>query len=97
MKSMISELTDETNVAQGFSLLPMTWAIGYVIGLAVFSYSRLLVLADILMPFLARLLVASYHDLKIAGQASSHSLSGPITLTSYRVWLRPLMRVYLWS
>ncbi|KAH9980690.1 MFS general substrate transporter [Russula compacta] len=32
VKSVIAELTDETNVAQGFSLLPMTWALGYVIG-----------------------------------------------------------------
>ena len=94
---MISELTDDTNVAKGFSLLPMTWAIGYVIGLAVLSYGRLFVLANILIPFLAHSLVASYHDLKIAGQASSHSLSGPITLTSYHVWLPPLICVYLWS
>jgi hypothetical protein len=29
---MMAELTDETNVARGFSFLPMTWALGYVIG-----------------------------------------------------------------
>ncbi|KAI0250883.1 MFS general substrate transporter [Lactifluus subvellereus] len=32
VKSMMAELTDETNVARGFSLLPMTWALGYVVG-----------------------------------------------------------------
>jgi len=30
--SVIAELTNETNIARGFSLLPMTWAFGYVIG-----------------------------------------------------------------
>ncbi|KAH9005484.1 major facilitator superfamily domain-containing protein [Lactarius hatsudake] len=29
---MVAELTDETNVARGFSMLPMTWSLGYVIG-----------------------------------------------------------------
>ncbi|KAH9980688.1 major facilitator superfamily domain-containing protein [Russula compacta] len=32
VKTVMAELTDETNVARGFSLLPMTWAIGFVIG-----------------------------------------------------------------
>ncbi|KAI0302823.1 major facilitator superfamily transporter [Multifurca ochricompacta] len=32
VKSMIAELTDETNAAQGFSLLPITLAFSYVIG-----------------------------------------------------------------
>ena len=32
IKSMIAELTDETNVARGFSLLPMARAVGYIIG-----------------------------------------------------------------
>jgi hypothetical protein len=32
IKSMIAELTDETNVARGFSLMPMARALGYVIG-----------------------------------------------------------------
>lgn len=34
IKSMIAELTDETNVARGFSLMPMARAVGYIIGLA---------------------------------------------------------------
>ena len=49
MKCMTAELTDETNIARGFSLLPMTWAIGYVIGLAIFAYSRWFVLANVSM------------------------------------------------
>ena len=32
MKSMMAELTDETNMARGFSLISMTWAIGATIG-----------------------------------------------------------------
>ena len=32
IKSMIAELTDETNVARGFSLMPMARAVGYIIG-----------------------------------------------------------------
>jgi len=29
---MMAELTDETNMARGFSFLLLTWALGYVIG-----------------------------------------------------------------
>ncbi|KAH9039475.1 MFS general substrate transporter [Lactarius deliciosus] len=32
MKSMMAELTDETNMARGFSLLPVTWCVGGTIG-----------------------------------------------------------------
>ena len=32
MKSMMAELTDETNMARGFSLIPMSWAVGSTIG-----------------------------------------------------------------
>ncbi|KAH9015503.1 MFS general substrate transporter [Lactarius hengduanensis] len=32
VKSMVAELTDETNVARGFSVLPMSWSLGYAIG-----------------------------------------------------------------
>ena len=38
VKSIIAELTDETNVARAFSLLPMSWAVGVVIGLVIFAY-----------------------------------------------------------
>ncbi|KAF8262594.1 major facilitator superfamily domain-containing protein [Lactarius quietus] len=31
-KSMIAELTDETNIARGFSMPPVAWSIGYMIG-----------------------------------------------------------------
>ena len=33
VKSAMAELTDESNVARGFSSLQMAWSIGYVIGL----------------------------------------------------------------
>jgi hypothetical protein len=39
VKCVTTELTDETNLARGCSLLPMTWAIGYVIGLAIFCFA----------------------------------------------------------
>ncbi|KAI9443966.1 MFS general substrate transporter [Lactarius indigo] len=32
MKSMMAELTDETNMARGFSLIPVTWSVGATIG-----------------------------------------------------------------
>ncbi|KAH8993668.1 major facilitator superfamily domain-containing protein, partial [Lactarius deliciosus] len=32
MKSMMAELTDETNMARGFSLIPVTWAVGSTLG-----------------------------------------------------------------
>ena len=33
MKSMLGELTDSTNMAQGFALLPMAWSVGMTLGL----------------------------------------------------------------
>jgi hypothetical protein len=32
MKSMIAEMTDDTNIAQAFSFVPLAWAIGAAIG-----------------------------------------------------------------
>ncbi|KAI9452902.1 MFS general substrate transporter [Lactarius psammicola] len=32
VKSMIAELTDETNVARGFSMPPVAWSLGWVVG-----------------------------------------------------------------
>jgi MFS family permease len=32
MKSMLGELTDSTNMAQGFALLPMAWSVGMTLG-----------------------------------------------------------------
>ena len=34
VKSMMAELVDEANMARGFSILMLTWSLGYVIGLA---------------------------------------------------------------
>jgi hypothetical protein len=38
VRSMIAELTDETNVARGFSKPPVAWSIGYVIGSVVYYF-----------------------------------------------------------
>ncbi len=35
MKSMMAELTDESNMARGFSLIPVIWALGGTIGYGV--------------------------------------------------------------
>lgn len=58
VKSIIAELTDETNVARAFSLLPMSWAVGVVIGLATFSHRRqyLLMFMPCFSPFLGGIL-----------------------------------------
>ena len=32
MKSMMVELTDDTNMARGFSLISVTWAVGGTLG-----------------------------------------------------------------
>jgi hypothetical protein len=32
MKTMVGELTDSTNMAQGFALIPIMWCIGGFIG-----------------------------------------------------------------
>jgi hypothetical protein len=41
VKSAMAELTDETNVAKGFSSLQMAWAVGYVIGSGALAYGIL--------------------------------------------------------
>jgi hypothetical protein len=38
IKSMLAELTDETNMARGFSLIPVVWAIGGTIGFGTFLF-----------------------------------------------------------
>ena len=32
MKSMLAEIADETNMAQAFAILPLSWAIGSAAG-----------------------------------------------------------------
>ena len=81
----MAELTDETNAARGFSFLLMTWALGIVIGLGIYSCLLSLVPADI-PHLLAHLWVASYHSPKTAGRTSSRTLSGPNILTFFHVW-----------
>ncbi len=38
IKSMLAELTDETNMARGFSLIPVIWALGGTIGYGDIAY-----------------------------------------------------------
>ena len=42
MKSMMVELTDDTNMARGFSLISVTWAVGGTLGseLSLPSFAR---------------------------------------------------------
>jgi len=93
VKCIMGELTDETNIARGFSLLLMTWAAGYVFGFVI-SLAVSCWLANISGP-LVRSLVASYHDHKIAGQASFQILSGTNTHTLCRVSFLLSSYVYL--
>jgi len=41
MKSMMAELTDETNMARGFSLISVTWAVGGTIGCVIIIVGRI--------------------------------------------------------
>jgi hypothetical protein len=76
----------------------MTWAFGVVIGLIIFAPFGSVALANVSHAIvLARFLVASYPDLKIAGQASSQILFGTHILICYHVWLLLLSHVHLWS
>ena len=38
VKSVIAELTDETNIARGFSVPPVAWSLGFVIGFVDLSW-----------------------------------------------------------
>ena len=88
MKSMIAELTDETNMAQGFSLIPITWAIGGTLG---FDILPLFFLPRLIFGLIGPSLVACYRDPKIGGQIFSRILFGANTHTSCHV--SPPLRV----
>jgi hypothetical protein len=83
MKSMMAELTDETNMARGFSLIAVTWAIGGTLGFEILLLSFILWL--IVFGPLDPSLVVFYRGHKIVGRTSSRILSGANTLTSYHV------------
>ena len=38
IKSMLAELTDDSNMARGFSLIPVVWALGGTIGFGTFVF-----------------------------------------------------------
>jgi hypothetical protein len=57
IKSMLAELTDETNMARGFSLIPVIWALGGTIGFGDIAYFVIGWLADwILRPLIGGVL-----------------------------------------
>ncbi|KAI9453990.1 MFS general substrate transporter [Lactarius psammicola] len=68
LKSLMAELTDETNVAQGFSMLPAARALGYIIGFGTRRHLRSLIL---FLGCVVLLLVVSYPDRRIVGQIYS--------------------------
>src|SRR6266702_450151 len=82
MKSMMAELTDESNVARGSSLISVTWAIGGVIG---FGTSLLSFVLWLISGSPGPSLVVCYRGRKIVGQMSSRIHSGENTHTSCRV------------
>ena len=53
MKSMVAELTDETNKARGFALLSVAWAVGCTLGF------------DILLLSLIRWLISEFQGLSL--------------------------------
>ncbi|KAH8989272.1 hypothetical protein EDB92DRAFT_1868909 [Lactarius akahatsu] len=75
-KRVLAELTGYSNVARGFSLLPLVAVIGYTHPTDT-SHAVDLSLA------------VSYHDLRTAGRTPSHTRSGPNTNTSSHVWRWP--------
>ena len=56
VKSMMVELTDETNVARGFSMLPMSISLGYAIGSVIAPVIRSLAELYALSPFIGGML-----------------------------------------
>ena len=82
MKSMMAELTDETNMARGFSLISVTWAVGATLG---YSISPLFFVLWLISDPLVPSLVECYRDHKIIGPMCSRILSGANTHTSCHV------------
>jgi hypothetical protein len=76
----MAELTDETDMARGFSLIPVTWAVVGTLGSDMFGlpFVPLLILCS--GPIGPSLMVCS-RDHKIVDQISSHILFGANTHT----------------
>ena len=90
MKSMMAELTDETNMARASSLISITWAIGNTIG---YIASSLYYLADI-YGRLGPSLVVYYRGPRIIGQICSRILFGENTHISCHVSRPRRMHLY---
>jgi hypothetical protein len=88
MKSMMAELTDDTNMARGSSLIAVTWAVGGTLGsdISLLSFVYCLI-SRLLDPSL----VVCYRDHKIVGQIFSPIIFGANTRTSYHVSRPPYM------
>jgi hypothetical protein len=91
MKSMMADLTDETNVARGFSLIPVAWAVGGTVG---FDILLILFVLFLISGPLDPSSVACYRGHRIVGQFSSRILSGANTHISCHVSLLPHMLSY---
>jgi hypothetical protein len=87
MKSMMVELTDETNMARGFSLVTATWAVGGTLGSDISHLSVNILAYDI--GSVGPSLVVCWLGHKIVGQISSRILSGANIRTSCHVSPRP--------
>ena len=83
LKSLMAELTDESNVAQGFSMLPVATAVAYMIGFGS-SLVATFILLILFIWCVALLSAVFYPDRRIAGQIYSPTLSGPNIPTFFR-------------
>ena len=92
VKCMMAELTDETNMGRGFSMLAISYSISFAIrSVTSFHPNRhpapsLKSTASVLSSG------ACYRDHKIVGHVSFRTLSGLNTLTSFHAsWLQPMV------
>jgi hypothetical protein len=84
MKSMLAEMADETNIAQAFAIIPLSWALGVAAGY-VGSSCRLPPDANILI---VHMWVGSSRGHTTAGQNSSATRSGYNIHTFFHVQLQ---------
>jgi hypothetical protein len=79
MKSMMGEITDSTNRAQGFALLPFTYSMGSTIGYALATSN---LRRSLKLTLIVHFSVDPSHDLKISSRDSLRVSSGRIIRTS---------------
>ena len=81
MKSLLVELTDETNLARGYSLIAVTCTVGYTIGSDT-SFDSFLLALMANIGHVGPSLVVCYLGHKTVGQLCSQILSGANIHTS---------------